>query len=690
MADLIGKLRRGLKKPPRVIVARIFAMLRTQTERVRLPARRRLSVSGLLRELEADSIDVLWARLAARPFPAHVGPADALVLDELCGPGERANLLVRAESALAHEVDLLGSGRTTLGDTIDWHTDFKTGFSWPPRYFADIDYNNPGRPSDVKLPWELSRLQWLVPVGQAWLFNRDERYADGAKRILEQWIEANPCGGSVNWACTMEAALRVFTWTWLFHVFSDAPSWREPGFRFRFLRSLYLHVEFTDRHIERSDINGNHFTADAAALVLGGLFFGDGAGPQRWQHEGWRILCEEMPRQVYEDGVDFEASVPYHRLVAELFLWPAMHRSIQGLEVDSAYRERLFSMAKFTKAYIKPNGLAPLWGDADDARALPFGMQAINDHRYLPALIGTYLGRLDELAGASDGLGEVFWVFGPEAIRRWRQKEASPARSVAFEDGGFYVLRSSVDHVFIDAGPLGLAGRGGHGHNDCLSFEAVLDGVPLVSDCGAYLYTASYEERNRFRSTDLHNTPRVDGQEINRFIRPDYLWNLHNDAVPRALAWHDDNARAGFAAEHSGYQRLQGQVTPRRTWYLDKARHALLVHDRILGDGSHRIEVPLHLAPGVRVDSTADGSIALVAEGRRFHVEWRAVSATFDVVIEPARVSPSYGKVAETVRLVWRARAELPCELMMVLSPGSVRIEVESMAVLASNSLVLQ
>jgi len=230
--------------------------------------------------------------------------------------------LARAEKALAHRVDLLGSGPKELGAQIDWHTDFKTGLSWPPRYFADIDYNNPDRPSDVKVPWELSRLQWLMPAGQAFLLTRDDRYAAGARDVLEQWMEANPCGGSVNWSCTMEAALRIFSWTWFFHVFHDAPSWCNPDFRFRFLRALYLHVEFTDRHIERSDVNGNHYTADAAALVVGGLFFGEGQGPQRWQQEGWRILCEEMPRQVFPDGVDFEASVPYHRLVAELFLWP--------------------------------------------------------------------------------------------------------------------------------------------------------------------------------------------------------------------------------------------------------------------------------------------------------------------------------------------------------------------------------
>ncbi len=51
-----------------------------------------------------------------------------------------------------------------------------------------------------------------------------------------------------------------------------------------------------------------------------------------------------------------------------------------------------------------------------------------------------------------------------------------------------------------------MRGRGGHGHNDILSFELFLNGFNVVTDCGAYLYTASREWRNRFRSTAFHNT----------------------------------------------------------------------------------------------------------------------------------------------------------------------------------------
>jgi len=670
----MGKLRRGLKKPPHVIVDRVWSMGRAQLERFRWPLRQRLTLSGLLAELGARDLDELWRALAQRAYPAHTERVSPEQLEALC-PGDGALLLARAEAALRHEVDLLGSGPVSLGQTIDWHTDYKTGLGWAPRYCQDIDYNNPERPSDVKSAWELSRLQWLVPAGQAYLLTGDERYAAGVREVLEQWMAANPCAWSVNWSCTMEPALRIFTWTWFFRVFHASTAWADPGFRERFLRALYLHVEFTERHIERSDINGNHYTADAAGLVLGGLFFGQGRLPQRWAESGWRILRGEMALQVFPDGVDFEASVPYHRLVAELFLWPAMHRLSLGLEVDAAYRERLLAMAHFTAAYSKPDGQAPLWGDADDARALPFGTQALNDHRYLVSLIGLTLQDPELASGGGANVGEVFWSMGPQ-IAAWAQQQSprTPG-SKAFEQGGFYVLRSASDHVFVDAGPLGLAGRGGHGHNDCLSFEAVLDGAALVTDCGAYLYTASYEERNRFRSTAYHNTPQVDGEEINRFIRPDYLWNLHNDAVPTVRCWRDEPTHSLLIAEHSGYQRLANAVTVRRAMMLDKFAHGLLVVDKLIGAGSHRVEIPLHLCEGVEVEVIDARTLCLRAQGRSFRLEWRG-DAAVQVQQAPARISPSYGRLVSGTRLAWVAQLELPQTFAVAICPeGSAGLD---------------
>jgi len=462
-SEFFGKVRRGLRKPPGVIAARLAAEVRARADRYGAPRQARgLTAARLVAALGDGSAERLWERLQTRPYFAHTSPVDAGIIERLC-PGSAARIVERAADALAHRVDLLGSGPIELGADIDWHRDYKTGKRWEPAYFHDIEYNNLHLPSDVKMPWEISRLQWLIPAGQAYLLSGDERYAAMARDVLADWMRQNHYAWSVNWSCTMEVALRIVTFTWLFHIFAASSSWSDAAFREQFLRCVFLHGKFTARHLEKSDVNGNHYTADAAGLVCAGLFFGAGAAPVRWATLGWDILLTEMPRQISPDGVDFEGSIPYHRLVLELFLLPALYRRAAGLEVPREYLERLAAMCRFTETYLQPDGMAPVFGDADDARALPFGAQCVNDHRYLLAF-GAIALNDESLADSFSGpLDEVFWMFGPAECERLadRKRGGPAAASRAFRDGGFYIMRNGRDHVCIDCGPIGTAGRGG-------------------------------------------------------------------------------------------------------------------------------------------------------------------------------------------------------------------------------------
>jgi uncharacterized heparinase superfamily protein len=661
---------RALRKPPRVVLGRMAYEVNAHAERYRAPWRARtFGLRRLLRACAAPDLDTLWTKLATRPYSGYTSP-DAPEYRRLC-PGDDARILAAAEDALAHRVRLMGPDVRDVGPRIDWLKDDRSGVSWPRRYMRDIRYVNPHDGSDVKFPWELSRVQWLLPAGQAFLLTRDERYAEGTRAVLDDWIAQNPCARTVNWSCTMEVALRILSWTWLFRAFHDSRAWRETDFRKRFLCSLFLHGDFTERHVELSDVNGNHCTADAAGLVFAGLFFGAGKAPTRWLATGWSLLCTELPRQVHPDGVDFEASTAYHRLVAELFFLPALYRERLGLDVPAAYRERVTAMARFTATYSGPDGRAPLWGDADDARALPLGGQHLNDHRYLAGLVGAAWDVADLKAAFGGDVSEVFWLLGPAAVEALpRSASGATPPSRAFTDGGFYVMRNAADHVFVDCGPVGLADRGGHGHNDCLSFEAVLDGVRLVSDCGSFVYTRSFEERNRFRSTAAHNTPSVDGQEINR-IRPELLWTLAYDAKPERRRFETSEARDVFVGAHAGYRRLAEPVTPVRTIELDHRAHQLCIADGFEGRGRHRIEVPLHLAPGVSAEVLAPGTVALTASGRRFRLDWSPANA-WALETGEGRVSPSYGVALPCVRLAWRREGDLHAGLSVRIAPEAL------------------
>lgn len=654
-------MRRALRRPPSFIVWRSRYELSALSEYWLAPRRvRNLTESELCRRLEAESLADLWQRCATRPFP-FVHSTERARLDALCS-GEFELIQSAAEAAHAHRVDLLGSGPVELGPRIDWLSDFKSGTSWPLQYWRTVSY---GEPADVKVPWELSRLQWAIPLAQMYLLTKEEHHAATVRDIVEQWIDANPHAWSVNWACTMEAAIRVFTLTYFFHVFQASKAFADPVFRLRFLRTLYLHGDFARRHIERSNINGNHFTTDAAALVFAGLFFGGGAAPQRWLKIGLRSLEREIPRQVLPDGVVREGSVPYHRLVCELFLLPALYAKAAGIDVSAVWKERLRRMANFTAAYSAADGTSPRWGDADNGRALPMREAALNDHRYLVGLAGSFLEDEDLVQKFSGSVAEIFWLLGPERAKQLSRAGATPPGSQAFAAGGLFVLRHGGNHLFVQCGPLAFAGRGGHAHSDLLNFEAVLDGEKIVSDSGCYLYTSAVAERNAFRSTAAHNTAMVDGEEINRFI-PGELWVLRNDAQPIVRSWERGDTSTALHVGHTGYARLDHPVAVERRLVLDHVHNSLAIEDRFDGEGSHSIIVPLHLDPAVSVESFEQGRAVVSVKGKQFALTWDG--AGWSAVVEPSRVAPSYGVVLPSQRVRWTYQGPLPAQLSYTLS----------------------
>lgn len=651
---LATRAKRVFSKPPSYVARRIWSEIDHSLAGFTQPAfGRAFQTRDLLHRARARNADELWARLVTNScdiFPATLSHGE---LDELV-PGEPARVLAAASRALRNEIDLLGSGPVSLGARINWHRDYKTGDQWPLRYFRKVDYLNVGRASDVKTVWELSRLQWLLPCAQAFVLTRDEQYAAHVRDVLEQWMDANPYTCGVNWGVTMEPAMRLLSWTWMLRACADSVAFGDAMFRERLMRMLFLHGLFTEKYFERSDVNGNHFTADAAAMLLAGALFGDGEDAGRWLNDGIRDVEHEIVLQVFPDGVDFEASAAYHRLVAELFLVAAMAMRATGRKPSDTFKGRLAAMARFTAAYTRPDGIAPLWGDNDDARAVPMGTQPLRDHRYLVGLVGLFLEDATLLSMARGTRAESAWMFGPAAVRRLADT-GPDAGSKAFREGGVYVLRDSRNHVFIDCGPIGLAGRGGHGHNDLLSFEAMLDGVPLITEGGSYVYTADEVSRDIDRSTRSHNTPMVDGQELNRFIGPEFRWNMHNDARHELVEFSHAQEIDRFVGRHGGFERLATPLTVERAVELMRGEHPRLrIADRFIGQGTHTIQVPLHLAQGAQARLGGPGRVLIDIGSRCFEIAWD--DARWSLTIGTGREAFAYGRQAAITRLEWLAQ----------------------------------
>jgi hypothetical protein len=348
-----------------------------------------------------------------------------------------------------------------------------------------------------------------------------------------------------------------------------------------------------------------------------------------------------MGRQVYLDGVDWEKSTSYQRLVLELFAVPTLLAERHGHTFSPAYLERLHAMFRFIAAYQRPDGTIPLVGDADDGRLFRFRRDDdINDLRHILA-VGAI--RFDDpvLREAAGGLSQdALWYWGGEGFERYRliRGTVPPPASQAFPDGGFYVLRSANAHVFFDAGDIGLGGKGGHGHNDTLSFELWVDGSPLIVDPGTYAYTSDVKFRQALRGTASHNTVMVDGVELAEFAG---LWNVADDPTRVEVEeWSVSDRATVVAASHRAYERLHVPVRHRRKLILDQTNDRLFIEDVLEGEGQHTAIASFHLTPSVRARVVDDRMVELSVGGRSYWLELSAGRPR----VENSICSRSFGK----------------------------------------------
>jgi uncharacterized heparinase superfamily protein len=396
--------------------------------------------------------------------------------------GARAAAVFAAADALCrHQFDLLGSGPTALGPTIDWQRDFKSGYVWDrTMYYKDFESNSPAPGVDIKVPWELSRFQHAVTLGKAdWLARAGagdtdadpERYAREFVAQLLSWCDANPVPFGVNWVCTMDVAIRIVNLIWGYFLVRHTAGWTEDV-ELRFLRAVIEHGEHILANPEKptDGVTSNHYLSDVVGLVYLGVSFPQLAQAQQWRAVGVAELVAEMAKQVCADGADYESSIPYHRLVLELFASAAWLCRLNGIDLPAAFWQRLERMFEFTLHYTRPDGLAPQIGDTDDGRLhilADYGTWDRRDHRYLLAIGARMFDREDFASAAGEQWEEAFWLCGERASAAHARasnlplpllgKEGNPdctpsayqgegrgeVTSRGFPDSGFYFMRSS-------------------------------------------------------------------------------------------------------------------------------------------------------------------------------------------------------------------------------------------------------
>jgi hypothetical protein len=653
-------------------------------------------------------------------------------------PEESERIVAAAERILTHEFDLLGSGPIRLGNPIDWHTDFKTGHTWPLEHHARLKLVDLDAPHDIKVPWELSRFHHAITLGQAYLLTGDERYVREIISQVRNWIQANPYLFGVNWAGPMDVAIRAVNWLWAYHLVRTSNA-LETDFLALWLSSLERHGHYLLGHLEDTWPRSNHLIANLTGLAYLGILLPEFRGAARWQRVGLTRLWDEVRYQVGDDGMHYEASTGYHHLVTEMVLSVVALCIINDIEVPEDVLHRLDLMLDAIMCYTQPDGTAPQIGDADDGRLHPLSIPAypsrgVNDHRHLLALGSLVLEReAREWAGfadpyvrgwslaAGDQWLDAFWCFPADAAARlsdvmtltvarpegahdddWVEvrpdlrlrAKALPVKSivpgemissVGLGESGLYVMRHGGLHMTIDAGPVGQDGAGGHAHNDTLSITLHAHGQPMLVDPGTYVYTADVEQRNLFRSTACHNTLMVDGQEINR-IPEEQPFRLMDDAKVTVRRWESNGERDLLDASHDGYRRFERPVTHRRQVWFDKQAGLWLLRDLLTGQGEHEVALHFHFAPlsgqatglhdHLRLDPVSQAVVYPATNGGSLII-LPLQPFSLRATLLDGWVSLRYGVRTPAPLARFAGRVKLPARFTLVLFPHKGPVEIE-------------
>lgn len=562
-------------------------------------------------------------------------------------PKERANILESAEQAINHNFDLLGSGIKHL-DPIPWHSDFKFGYTWPQNIFYRGMRGMAPVGADIKVPWELSRCQHLLWLGEAYVFTNDEKYAKEIVDEINDWIENNPLMYSINWTCAMDVAIRAVNWLYALALIKQSNAFSNE-FTNKVYKSLFQHLFFINNNLEKSiPQSNNHYFSDIVGQLYLGQLFSTTLKGKRTLSKAIKEYKKEILTQFFPSGVNYEKSVSYHRLMTELVVYPYYMLLRTGHKMPAAISERVSRMLGYVNQYTMADGSAPMISDNDDGRLLPFVPAPFMKHAYL-----VDCNSLDSRI-ASIGCEWVSPAYDAE-----KSSLHTDANLAILKNNGLYLYASCFDRWRRDKLTNSFAGT--HLHNDSLSF-VFADGItPIIVDAGAYCYTSNYDEWKNFRSAKKHNTIVVDDEEPNILGKSVFVMKYNTTAKPMSMSSGDYEHCEGE------YTTITGQMTHRRSF--DLKSNSLTITDNVEKSGEcHNAYMSFHFAEGIE-PTIEEGVIHLNAKDKQYRMTIEGtVPPVFRIVDDS--ISPSFGVLASTKTIV----AEVTFSQRMELTTNIERI----------------
>ena len=431
-----------------------------------------------------------------------------------------------------------------LTKPFDWYFSDDGGSRWPACHYAKIDYRSGNTYGDVRINWELNRLQFLPAMAVT-----DE---DLAKNIIKDWLEKNPYLHGPGYVASMEVALRWFSIYWAVCLFKKQ---LDASFRRALAGLAVASGKFIESRLSTHSSAGNHLIIEAVGLYWLGKALENSQPGIQWIYKAREVLWEQTIRQINPDGSNQEQSFWYHGFVLDALLHYLLLEERAMIPVK--VWERIEKMLEFVNEMTLPDGLFPDYGDRDDG--FVFRLHGTYHRSPFSSLLntGTFFFDRPEWHRDDQQAGEHlnFWTSGraqdviPVDVSVNKQIISKRPMLKTYKDGGMTLMRWGNGGLLFRHAPLGLPSTYGHGHADSLSVLFSWGSVPVLIDLGSGQYNGDQAIRNFFRSTIAHNTVEIGGKSQARMLGP-FMWKKSYETyLVKAI----ESPALCAKASHNGY-----------------------------------------------------------------------------------------------------------------------------------------